>query len=133
MMPMDARRTLVAASCLTSALLGLFFVFVWSPLPWGWKGIDFYYEIALAGGRQSLLPTLDITDASHILFGTDFPAAPTPAIDENIDNFTELQTQRETALAGVDRENILELFPRFAAAPTLQEPRTGLTPSCAES
>lgn len=99
------------------------------------KGIlrNFYYEIALAGGRQSLLPTLDITDASHILFGTDFPAAPTPAIDENIDNFTELQTQRETALAGVDRGNILELFPRFAAAPTLQEPRTGLTPSCAES
>jgi hypothetical protein len=35
-----------------------------------------YYETALAGSRNSLLPTLEVTTADHVLFGTDWPAAP---------------------------------------------------------
>jgi hypothetical protein len=31
-----------------------------------------YYETALAGSRNSLLPTLEVTTADHILFGTDW-------------------------------------------------------------
>jgi len=33
-----------------------------------------YYDTALAGSRNSLLPTLEVTGADHkILFGTDCP------------------------------------------------------------
>ena len=39
------RRTTVYAACVASFVLGLFFIFVWTPLPWGWKGIDDYGRI----------------------------------------------------------------------------------------
>ncbi|WP_405608208.1 amidohydrolase family protein [Streptomyces sp. NBC_01508] len=37
-----------------------------------------YYDTALAGSRNSLLPTLEVTTPDHLLFGTDWPAAPEP-------------------------------------------------------
>lgn len=36
----------VYAACAISLALGLFFIFVWTPLPFGWQGIDAYYEVA---------------------------------------------------------------------------------------
>lgn len=56
-------RATVWAACGVSLLLGLFFVFVWSPLPWGWKGIDFYYEIARALAHGAPFPTV------HLVWG----------------------------------------------------------------
>ena len=53
------RRSTVYAACAASVALGLFFIFVWSPLPWGWKGIDLYSEIALELARGEPFPTLD--------------------------------------------------------------------------
>src|SRR5712692_2179130 len=50
----------VAASCIVTLALGLFFMLVWSPLPWGWHGIDFYYEIALSLARGHPFPTANI-------------------------------------------------------------------------
>lgn len=38
---------LVGAACAVSGALGFFFLFVWSPLPWGWEGIDHYHDRAL--------------------------------------------------------------------------------------
>lgn len=38
--------TSVYASCAISFLAGLFFIFVWTPLPFGWQGIDAYYDVA---------------------------------------------------------------------------------------
>ena len=43
---LDSRRQVYAASAVTLAL-GLFFLFVWSPLPWGWEGIDHYHDSAI--------------------------------------------------------------------------------------
>ena len=59
----DRRPAAVAAACLASLGLGLFFVFVWSPLPWGWKGIDLYYEIALSVAHGAPFPTM------HLVWG----------------------------------------------------------------
>ena len=59
----DRRPAAVAAACLASFGLGLFFVFVWSPLPWGWKGIDLYYEIALSVAHGAPFPTM------HLVWG----------------------------------------------------------------
>jgi predicted TIM-barrel fold metal-dependent hydrolase len=75
-----------------------------------------YYETALAGSRNSLLPTLEVTSADHILFGTDWPAAPEPTVVRNIDNLTSFDGFTPDELRGVERDNALRLFPRFASA-----------------
>jgi hypothetical protein len=50
----------VHAACAASLALGLFFIFVWAPHPWGWEGFDHYHELALelAAGRP--FPTLEV-------------------------------------------------------------------------
>jgi predicted TIM-barrel fold metal-dependent hydrolase len=73
-----------------------------------------YYETALAGSRNSLLPTLEMTTADHILFGTDWPAAPEPTVVRNIANLTHFDGFTAEQLRGVERDNALRLFPRFA-------------------
>ena len=73
-----------------------------------------YYETALAGSRNSLLPTLEVTTADHILFGTDWPAAPEATVVRNIANLTSFDGFTADELRGVERGNALGLFPRFA-------------------
>ena len=48
---LDSARPVYLA-CAISLALGLFYTFIWSPLPWGWLGIDFYHDraIRLAAG-----------------------------------------------------------------------------------
>jgi len=60
-----------------------------------------YYETALAGSRNSLLPTLEVTTADHILFGTDWPAAPEPTVVRNIANLTGFDGFTAEQLRGV--------------------------------
>jgi len=73
-----------------------------------------YYETALAGSRNSLLPTLEVTTPDHILFGTDWPSAPEPTAVRNIDNLTNFDGFTPAQLRAVERDNALKLFPRFA-------------------
>ncbi len=51
---------IVYGACAVTLALGLFFIFVWTPLPWGWHGIDFYYENALALARGESFGTTKI-------------------------------------------------------------------------
>ena len=73
-----------------------------------------YYETTPAGSRNSLLPTLEVTTADHILFGTGWPAAPEPTVVRNIANLTGFDAFTATQLHAVVRDNALRLFPRFA-------------------
>jgi hypothetical protein len=57
------RRSTVYAACAASFLLGLFFIFVWTPLPWGWKGIDDYGRIAMSLAHGEPFPTV------HLVWG----------------------------------------------------------------
>ena len=41
----------------------MFFIFVWTPLPWGWKGIDGYDAIALNLAHGAAFPTV------HLVWG----------------------------------------------------------------
>ena len=43
-----------------SLLLGLIFVFVWAPHPWGWHGIDQYHELARGLARGEPFATTDV-------------------------------------------------------------------------
>jgi 6-methylsalicylate decarboxylase len=72
-----------------------------------------FYDTALAGGPLSMLPTLQVTGVDHVLFGTDFPAAPISAIVDNTTNLISLEVLSHTDLQGVERTNALALFPRL--------------------
>ncbi len=49
----SAMNRTVGAACLISLAIGLVFLFVRAPHPWGWNGFDHYHELALniAAGR----------------------------------------------------------------------------------
>ena len=47
-------------ACAVSLVLGLNFVFVWSPLPWGWLGIDFYHDRAMRLAAGEPFDTTDV-------------------------------------------------------------------------
>jgi 6-methylsalicylate decarboxylase len=89
-----------------------------------------YYETALAGSANSLLPTLEVTTADHILFGTDWPAAPEATVVRNIANLTSFDGFTPKQLEGVERNNALRLFPRFGScergAPSDASPMSAL-------
>lgn len=53
-------RYTVAAACGWSLALGLFFIFVWAPHPWGWGGIDFYHQLSLDLARGLPFTTTDV-------------------------------------------------------------------------
>src|SRR5882724_6953738 len=50
----------VYSACAASLGIGLFFIFVWSPQPWGWAGFDHYHEIALEVARGRPFPTMEV-------------------------------------------------------------------------
>src|SRR5207247_868220 len=50
----------VGAGMASSLALGLFFLFVWAPHPWGWHGIDQYHTLALRLARGEGYQTTDV-------------------------------------------------------------------------
>ena len=73
-----------------------------------------YYDTALAGSPHSLLPTLEVTGAGHVLFGTDWPAAPEPTVERTVAALTGFPGFDAAELAGVERGSAARLFPRLA-------------------
>jgi Dolichyl-phosphate-mannose-protein mannosyltransferase len=57
------RRATVYVACAASLALGLFFIFIWTPLPWGWKGIDGYDAISVDLAQGAPFPTV------HLVWG----------------------------------------------------------------
>jgi predicted TIM-barrel fold metal-dependent hydrolase len=72
-----------------------------------------YFDTAIAGTAASIGPVLELTDASHIVFGTDFPPATEPVIDQCMAALDAL-----TCISETDRQaiytNARRLFQRFA-------------------
>src|SRR5712692_3199572 len=56
---LDSQSTVYAACGFTLAL-GLFFIFVWAPHPWGWDGFDHYDQLAWALAQGEPFPTLEV-------------------------------------------------------------------------
>ncbi|HXD73614.1 MAG TPA: glycosyltransferase family 39 protein, partial [Vicinamibacterales bacterium] len=50
----------VAAACVLSFAIGLVFLFVRAPHPWGWNGFDHYHELALALASGQPFPTMEV-------------------------------------------------------------------------
>ena len=69
-------RVMVTTGCAISLGLGLVFLFVWAPHPWGWQGIDAYHALAPGLARGESFPTTDVpwgyayfAAAFYVLFG----------------------------------------------------------------
>src|SRR5262245_42395880 len=54
------KRLVLAGAWTISVALGLAFVFVRAPHPWGWEGFDNYRQLGLALARGELYPTLEV-------------------------------------------------------------------------
>lgn len=61
-MPLRPERQprIVYAACGGSLVLGLFFVFVQAPHPWGWEGFDHYHQLALDLARGKPFSTMEV-------------------------------------------------------------------------
>lgn len=56
----DRRPPAVYAAAAVSLALGLLFIFVRAPHPWGWEGFDHYHDIALELARGRPFPTMEV-------------------------------------------------------------------------
>lgn len=75
----------------------------------------FYFDVALSSTHTTLPSLLAVAKPTHVLYGTDFPFAPGPAVKlmaSEYEHYPLDGTQR----AAIDRGNALRLFPRFATA-----------------
>jgi predicted TIM-barrel fold metal-dependent hydrolase len=72
-----------------------------------------FFDTAIAGSAASIVPVLELTEPDHIVFGTDFPPASEPVIDQNIAALATLTCMNESERSAINR-NGKRLFRRFA-------------------
>ena len=73
-----------------------------------------YFDTAIAGTAASIGPVLELTTPDHIVFGSDFPPASEPVIDQNIAALGALTIMSEAEKWAISRNASL-LFRRFAS------------------
>ena len=73
---------------------------------------SFYFDLALAGTKNILDVLLDLVPHDRIVFGSDFPYAPTPAIELMTESLEEYEMDPELRKK-IYFKNALKLFPRF--------------------
>lgn len=74
----------------------------------------FYFDTALSGSPTALPSLLAFAKPGHVLFGSDWPFAPEPAVawfSGGLDAFPDLNDEGHRA---IDRGNAQALFPRFS-------------------
>ena len=75
----------------------------------------FYYDVALSSTSSALPALLNVADERKVLFGTDFPFAPTPVVRMLVDQYEQYDLslyQRQN----IDYRNSFALFPRLLPA-----------------
>ena len=81
-----------------------------------WEDVNrFYYDLALASNMYTLPLLTRFAQPGHILFGSDFPFAPTKTIKTMTGRLNECRFSKENGLDAVNRGNALKLFPRLQA------------------
>ena len=72
-----------------------------------------YYDTALSASLYALHSLQELVNSSHILFGSDYPFAPEIVTRMTISGLNKFDGFDEEKLRGINRENALDLFPRF--------------------
>ena len=73
----------------------------------------FYYETALSPSRYSQVVLRELLDPSHVLFGCDFPFAPSQLVAAECKQLSELEIWSPEEHYGINRGHALRLFPRY--------------------
>jgi predicted TIM-barrel fold metal-dependent hydrolase len=77
---------------------------------------SFYFDTALSSSPAALPTLLAFARPEHILFGSDWPFAPTQAV-QYFANGLDQHDLDEATRRGIDHDNAHRLFPRFATEP----------------
>ncbi len=86
---------------------------------------SFYFDTALSSSPAALPTLLAFARPGHILFGSDWPFAPTRAGQYFANGLDD--TLGPAALMAVNRTNATALFPRLAARPAVAAPQPSAT------
>lgn len=82
----------------------------------------FYFDTALSPSRYSMAALKELVEPSHILFGSDFPFAPSPVTTLQCQTLDESPLWSSEQLYGINREHALRLFPQFKQAGEAVDP-----------
>jgi predicted TIM-barrel fold metal-dependent hydrolase len=74
-----------------------------------------YYDTALSANLHVLRSLQELVDASHILFGSDYPFIPESVTTYNVQGIENYDGFDEQARRAVERESALALFPRLGS------------------
>ncbi|MCY1141628.1 amidohydrolase family protein [Actinoplanes sp. Pm04-4] len=75
----------------------------------------FYFDVALSSTRAALPSLLAVADPTHILYGSDYPFAPVPAVKYMAKEFESYPFDGDLRTL-IDHGNARPLFPRFFTA-----------------
>ncbi|MEV0340738.1 amidohydrolase family protein [Nocardia sp. NPDC050713] len=82
----------------------------------------FYFDTALSASASALPSLLAFAEPGHVLYGSDWPFAPEPAVhyfNAGLDEYPHLDASTRR---GIERTNATALFPRFGRATPLPQP-----------
>lgn len=75
---------------------------------------QFYYDVALSSTPAALPSLFEVADPTHVLYGSDFPFAPSVAVGFMARQYEQMPI--DPALRhGIDRGNAEKLFPRLGS------------------
>jgi predicted TIM-barrel fold metal-dependent hydrolase len=74
----------------------------------------FHFDIALSSSPAALPSLLAFADPSRVLYGSDFPFAPAPAVRFMRQEYADVPLAADVRTA-IDHRNATALFPRLAA------------------
>jgi predicted TIM-barrel fold metal-dependent hydrolase len=75
----------------------------------------FYYETALSSSSYALASTRRLADPARIVYGSDIPFLPEPMVATAARELADAGELDPAALAAVERDNALAIFPRVRA------------------
>ena len=75
-----------------------------------------YYDVAMSASPYALPSLQALVDPSHMLFGSDYPFMPEPAVADNVVGLANYEGFDQQAQSMIERENALALFPRLQSS-----------------
>jgi predicted TIM-barrel fold metal-dependent hydrolase len=75
-----------------------------------------YYDLAGSPGSNALAPLLEMTERSHILYGSDYVHTPEPIVASHLNELLGSQLLSPDDFRAIGRNNALGLFPRLKQA-----------------
>lgn len=75
-----------------------------------------YYDVAMSASPYALPSLQALVDPSHILFGSDYPFMPEPAVADTVTGLASYEGFDQQAQWEIERENARALFPRLQSS-----------------